>query len=159
LGDYAVVGRTVTINRPRADLYTFWRRFEMLPRFMENVLEVRPTAGGSDLWIIAAPAGRTVEIETEVVDDRENERIAWRSTPASQVECAGWVAFRDAPTGRGTYVEAVVQYVPPAGEVGRLVAKILQREPRIQVRRDLKRFKMLMETGEVATSSNQRTAA
>ena len=158
-GDYAVVGRTVTINKPRAELYAFWRDFANLPRFMENVDSVRTAGDGRTEWTIRAPGGRSVAVETEVVEDREGELIAWRSTPGSQIDTEGRVTFRDAPAGRGTRVEALIAYKPPAGELGRLAAKIFQREPHIQGRRELKRFKMLMETGEVATSQMRRDSA
>ena len=157
-GDYAVVGRTVTIGKPRAELYAFWRDFTNLPRFMENVDDVRSTTAGRTEWTIRAPGGRTVAVETEIVEEREGELIAWRSTPDSQIDTEGRVTFRDAPAGRGTRVEALVAYKPPAGELGRLMAKMFQREPNVQGRRELKRFKMLMETGEIATSQMRDAA-
>jgi uncharacterized membrane protein len=157
-GDYAVVGRTVTINRPRTELYRFWRDFRNLPKFMQSVRAVT-VEGELTRWTIAAPLGREISLETRIVDDREGELIAWRAIEGSDVETEGKVTFRDAPAGRGTEVEAIVAYVPPAGEIGRLIAKLFQAEPSIQGRRELKRFKMLMETGEIATSSNRKTAA
>ena len=155
-GDHALTGRTVTINKPRRELYAFWRDFTNLASFMENV---RAVTAQDDLtrWTIAGPAGRDVTIESRIVEDREGEIIAWRSTNASDIDSEGHVAFRDAPGGRGTEVEAVISYVPPAGEIGRWIAKLFQAEPAIQGRRELKRFKMLMETGEIATNSNQKT--
>lgn len=158
-GRYAVVGRTVTINRPRPELYAYWRDFSNLAQFMDYVKDVRPGAPGHDVWSIAAPAGRTIDLETEVFEDRENELIAWRSVPGAQIESQGRVTFRDAPGNRGTFVEAIIAYKPPAGELGRVVAKLFQHEPNIQVRRELKRFKMLMETGEIATARNRCRAA
>lgn len=158
-GDPVAVGRTVTINKPRADLYAFWRRFENLAAFMENVEAIQSLEPNRAVWTILAPAGQTVDIETEVIEERENASIAWRSTANAPIACEGRVNFREAPAGRGTVVEAIIAYEPPAGELGRLVAKLFQREPRIQTRRELKRFKMLMETGEVATSDNRRQAA
>ncbi len=158
-GDHAVVGRAVTINKPRAELYAFWRHFENLAQFMENVEAIRSVAPNRAVWTVSAPAGRSVDIETEVIEERENEVIAWRSTENAAIECQGRVSFQDAPAGRGAIVEAIIAYVPPAGDLGRLVAKLFQREPGIQTRRELKRFKMLMETGEVATSDNRRHAA
>lgn len=149
-GKYAVVGRTVTINKPRAELYAFWRDFSNLPKFMKDVEAVEEDAGGLTHWTVRAPAGRTVELETEIVEDRPDELIAWRSTPASDIDTEGRVTFRDAPGGRGTHVEAIIAYKPPGGELGRIIAKLFQHEPKIQGRRELKRFKMLMETGEVA---------
>jgi uncharacterized membrane protein len=157
-GEYAVVGRTVTIDRPRAELYAFWRDFRNLATFMDNVERVEP-GPEADLWTIRAPLGRTVDLITRVVRDEENALIAWRATPESDIDAEGRVTFRDAPGGRGTQVEALIAYKPPAGELGRVVAKLFQREPAVQGRRELKRFKMLMETGEIATSRNRRDAA
>jgi uncharacterized membrane protein len=155
-GRFAIAGRTVTINKPRSELYAFWRDFRHLPHFMENIEGVDIKDGdGRATWTIAAPMGRTVQLETEITEDVENRCIVWRTLPGSDLEARGRVEFRDAPADRGTEVEAVVAYDPPAGELGRWIAKAFQREPSVQGRRDLKRFKMLMETGEVATSKSR----
>jgi uncharacterized membrane protein len=158
IGDYALVGRTVTINKPKAELYAFFRDFSNLPAFMENLEAVEPVSGQKDrnVWKIAGPAGRTVDVETDVAEDVKNEKIAWRSTEGSDIDTSGHIVFRDAPQNRGTEIELVIAYEPPMGAAGRAVAKLFQREPHIQARRDLKRFKMLMETGEIATSKNRR---
>ncbi|MEQ9662714.1 MAG: SRPBCC family protein [Parasphingopyxis sp.] len=155
-GNYAVIGKTVTINRPRAELFAFWRDFSNLPEFMENIEAVEPLGGDASLWRIKAPAGMEVAIKTEIVEEREDELIAWRSTEGSSIDSEGRVKFRDAPAGRGTELEAIIAYKPPGGRAGRLIAKLFQREPEMQARRDLKRFKMLMETGEIATSDRRR---
>jgi uncharacterized membrane protein len=155
-GRYAVTGRTVIINTPRAELYAFWRDFANLPRFMSHVKAVE-AQGDLTRWTITGPLGRDVRLETRIVDDREGAQIAWRSTEESDIDTEGKVMFRDAPAGRGTEVEAIISYVPPAGEIGRWVAKVLQAEPALQARRELKRLKMLMETGEIATSATRRT--
>ncbi len=157
-GEYAVIGNTVTINKPRAELYAYWRDFANLGQFMENIEAVEVTGPDSATWRISGPAGSTVTVKTRVVDDRPDEQIAWRSVEGSEIDTEGKVMFRDAPGGRGTIVEAIVAYRPPAGEMGRWIAKLFQKEPRVQGRRDLKRFKMLMETGEVATSKNRKAA-
>jgi len=156
-GDYAVTGRSVTINRPREEVYAFWRDFSNLPRFMTNIERVE-VAGDISTWVIAAPAGRRVEVRSRLVADRPNEEIAWRSIEGSDIDTEGKVMFRDAPAGRGTIVEAVIAYVPPAGELGRLIARAFRREPGIQGRHELKRLKMLLETGEISTSHNRRSA-
>ncbi len=155
-GDYAVVGRTVTIARPRSELYAFWRDFSNLPTFMENIRAVEKTGPDTSRWTIAAPAGRSVDVETRIVEDRENAFISWRSVEGSALDAEGKITFRDAPGDRGTEVEAIVAYKPPAGELGRWIATLFQREPAMQGRRELKRLKMLMETGEIATSANRR---
>jgi uncharacterized membrane protein len=157
-GRYAVTGRTVTINRPRDELYAFWRNFANLPKFMENVVAVTEN-GELTRWQIRGPAGRNPTIDTRIVEEREGELIAWRSVAGSEIDTKGRIAFRDAPAGRGTEVEAIVAYRPPAGELGRWVAKLFQAEPSLQGRRELKRFKMLMETGEIATNRNRNAAA
>jgi uncharacterized membrane protein len=151
-----LVGHAVTINRPRAELYAFWRDFENLPKFMSNVERVIRREPGRSVWTIAAPGGFSVDLDTEISEERENEMIAWRTLPGSDVEAEGRVSFRDAAGGRGTVVDAEIGYRPPGGEVGRWIAKLFQREPGVQGRRELKRFKMLMETGEIATSANRR---
>ena len=158
-GDYAVVGRTVTIDRPRDELYRHWRDFTSLSEFMENVKAVEPidAAKGQFRWMIAGPAGTDLRVETEVVSDKPGEEIAWRALDSSQIDTEGKVSFRDAPGDRGTEVEAIIAYNPPAGELGRWIAKLFQAEPALQGRRDLKRFKMLMETGEIATSANRKS--
>jgi len=156
-GAYDVVGRTVTIARPREELFAFWKDFANLSTFMENIVSVKPTgADGRAVWTILAPAGRTVEVETEVVKEEPGKLIAWRSVPGSQIDTEGRVSFTDAPGNRGTRVSVRVAYKPPAGELGRMVAKLFMREPAIQARHDLKRFKMLMEAGEIATSARRK---
>jgi uncharacterized membrane protein len=148
-GKYEVVGHAVTIDKPRSELFAFWRNFENLSAFMENIEKVQPSGNGRFVWTIKAPAGQTVDVETEVVNERPDELIAWRSVEGSEIDTEGRVAFRDAGA-RGTVVEAIVAYRPPAGVLGKWIAKLYQREPNIQGRQELKRFKMLMETGEIA---------
>ncbi len=153
--DDAVLGRTVTIRKPRAELYRHWRDFSNLPRIMENLEAIREE-GDTHVWMIKAPAGNTVEVRTRVSEDVANERIAWQSVDGSEIETSGKVEFTDAPGERGTRVSLIMSYDPPAGALGQAVAKLFLREPQVQARHDLKRFKMLMETGEIATSARRR---
>ncbi|NEX46480.1 SRPBCC family protein [Pseudotabrizicola algicola] len=155
-GRFAVVGRTVTIHRPRDEVYRFWRDPSNLPTIMDHVAAI--TEQNNDLWTwqLDAPAGMTVHLETEIVSDRPGSEIAWKSTEASQVRTQGKVMFSDAPGDRGTEVEAIIAYTPVLGELGRLIAKLAGKDPETQGRRALKRLKMLLETGEIATSRNQR---
>ncbi len=155
-GDYAVVGKTVTISKPTRDrLFAFWRDFTNLPAFMENLEHVELLGEDRSRWTIKAPAGTKIMLDTEIAEEREGELIAWRSIDPSDIDAQGRVAFRDAPGGRGTEVELIIAYKPPLGRVGQAVAQLLQREPALQARRDLRHFKMLMETGEIATSDNR----
>jgi uncharacterized membrane protein len=154
-GDH-VVGRAVTINKPAAELFAYFRDFSKLSSFMENVVRVDVLDGLRSHWVVKAPAGRTVEWDARITEEREGELIAWTSEDGADIANAGRIEFRDAGA-RGTVVTATIAYDPPAGTIGKLIAKLFQREPAIQARRDLRRFKQLMETGEIATSS--RTAA
>jgi uncharacterized membrane protein len=155
-GDYAVVGKTVTVSKPPRDqLFAFWRDFTNLPLVMENLEGVERIADGRSRWTIKAPGGGVVVVETRIAQEKPGELIAWRSVEGSDIDTEGRVRFRDAPGGRGTEVELVIAYKPPLGRVGQAVAKLLQREPAIQARRDLRRFKMLMETGEIASSDRR----
>lgn len=152
-GKYAVAGRTVTIHRPRQEIYDFWRDFSNLARVMENIVSVSPLSEDVNRWTLAAPGGTQVTVDTRIVEDRPGELISWRSVAGSQIDTEGKVVFRDGPGDRGTEVEAIIAYKPPAGAAGRLIAKLFQRDPAVQARQDLKRLKMLMETGEIATSA------
>jgi uncharacterized membrane protein len=149
-----LVGKTVTINRSRQELYERWRDFTRFPEFMDNVREIETLDATRSRWSIEAPMGATVQVVTRIVEDVPGETIAWVSEPDSQIETDGRVEFADAPPGRGTYVRLLIRYKPPAGALGRAVAKVLQREPNVQARRDLRRFKQLMETGEVTTNAS-----
>jgi uncharacterized membrane protein len=152
--DSDLVGNTVTIGRPRQELYDEWRDFTRFPRFMENVEGVEKIDSVRSRWTIKAPAGSTVELVTAISDDQPGESIAWASEPESEIKTEGRVEFLDGGPGRGTMVRLVMRYDPPAGIVGKGIAKLFQREPKIQSRRDLHRFKSLMETGEIATNAS-----
>ena len=144
--------RTVTINRLSSELYDFWRDFSNLPRFMENIERVDVIDDRRSHWVVAAPAGQSVEWDSVITEDVPGSVIAWRSAEDADVANSGRIEFQDASPGRGTQVTATISYDPPAGKVGKLIAKLFQKEPAIQSRRELRRFKQLMETGEISTS-------
>jgi uncharacterized membrane protein len=150
-----LIGRAVTINRPRAELFAYWRDFANLASFMDNVERIDVIDGNRSHWVVKAPGGKTVEWDSTIIEEREGELIAWSSDEGADVPNSGRIEFRDAGA-RGTVVTATILYDPPAGFIGKVVAKMFQREPAIQARRDLRRFKQLMETGEIATSSRTR---
>jgi uncharacterized membrane protein len=149
------VRHSVTINRPAEELYRFWRDFENLPRFMKHLESVRTVGERRSHWVARAPAGTTIEWDAEIAEDRPNQLIAWRSLEGSPVEHSGWVEFEPATGERGTVVRVDFRYRPPAGQLGALVARLFGEEPRQQVREDLRRFKQVVETGEVITTEGQ----
>ncbi|MBI1402490.1 MAG: cyclase [Porphyrobacter sp.] len=157
-GHYDVVGRTVTIRRPREELFRTWRDFANLPDFMANLEKVAPHPDdpARNTWYLKAPAGKTLAVETTIAREIENELIAWRSTQDSDLDTEGRVTFEDAPGERGTRVGLIIAWHPRGGIASKVVAKLSGKSPELQARHDLKRFKMLMETGEIATSVRRR---
>ena len=146
----AITGRAVTINRPVDEVFGYFRDFANLPSFMENVEAITVLDARRSHWVVKAPGGRTVEWDARVTAEEPNRSIAWTSEEGADVPNSGTVTFQPVE-GRGTVVTATILYDPPGGAIGKLIAKMFQREPAIQARRDLRRFKQLMETGEVAT--------
>ena len=134
---------------PVAEVYRFWRRLDNLPRFMTHLNRVSETPGGTSHWVAAGPAGIAVEWDAEIINEIENKLLAWRSLPGSDVVTAGSVSFVAARSGRSTQVSVHLQYAPPAGKAGALVASLFGREPSQTVREDLRHFKQLLEAGEI----------
>jgi len=149
------VEKSVTINRSAIDLYRFWRDFANLPRFIKHLDSVSASGEQRSHWVVTGPAGVKVEWDAEITEDRPNELIAWRSLEGADVANAGTVRFEPATGGRGTVVRVVFDYTPPAGALGAAVAKLFGEEPRQQVEGDLRRFKNIMEAGEIPTSTGQ----
>jgi uncharacterized membrane protein len=149
------VARSFTINKPREEVYRFWRNFENLPRFMSHLKAVHPGEGRRSHWIARGPLGGNVEWDAEILQERENELLAWRSLPGSDVEHWGSVEFKPAPGNRGTVVKVVLEYYPPVGAAGRALALFLGRDPEQQIREDLRHFKQISETGETPTIEGQ----
>jgi uncharacterized membrane protein len=147
-----LIGRTVTINRSAQDLYAFWRDFRNLPLFMDNIEAVNIIDDVRSHWKVKAPADSSVEWDAILVEDIPGEVIAWRSDEDASIVNSGRIEFKPTANGRGTQVTVTIVYDPPGGSVGKALAKLFQREPNVQARRDLRRFKQLMETGEIPTS-------
>ncbi|AYV47698.1 cyclase [Caulobacter flavus] len=157
-GDQTYVSRAITIDRSRDVLYAFWRDPKNLQRLMDNVERIDVVDERRSHWVVKGPAGADIEWDSLIVEDDPGRRIAWRAEEGAQVANRGWVEFRDGPPGRGTEVHALIEYDAPGGVLGRLIAKLFQREPNTQTRRELRRFKQLMETGEITTSEGPRGA-
>lgn len=149
------VEKTLTINKPAAELYRFWHNFEHLPHFMKHLKNVKVYDEKRSHWITSAPLDATAEWDAEITDDRENELIAWRSVEGADVENSGSIRFQPASHDRGTEVKVITEYKPPAGAIGAAIAKLFGESPEQQLGDDLRRFKMLMETGEIATTEGQ----
>ena len=152
--------RSVVVNRPPEELYRFWHDFTNFPRFMLHLESVERTGDRASHWVARGPAGAKVEWDSEITADTPNELIAWRSLEGADVDNAGSVRFVRAPGDRGTEVKVVVDYIPPAGRIGSMIAALFGREPRQEIQEDLRRFKRIMEAGELPTTEShvQRVA-
>jgi len=156
-GEGIKVEKSVTINKSPEELYQFWRNFENLPRVMSHLESVQVLDHNLSHWVAKAPAGMTVEWDAQIINEKENELIAWRSLEGATIQHAGSVQFKRAPGGRGTIVKVEINYSAPAGTVGAAIAKLFGEEPSVQAEEDLRRFKRLMETGETPSTAEQPT--
>ena len=143
---------TCIVNRAPDEVYTFWRNFQNLPRFMRHLESVEDLGDGRSHWVVKGPAGMSVEWDATIIADEPGKVITWRSLENSDVDHAGAVRFERAPGGRGTIVKVNFQYNPIAGVLGAAVAKLFGEEPEQQLDDDLRRFKQVMEVGEVVVS-------
>jgi uncharacterized membrane protein len=151
------VSVSIAINSTPEKLYAFWREFENLPRFMRHLESVTRTGERTSRWAAKAPGGGVVEWDSEIIEERPNELIAWRTLPGSDVEHRGRVSFERLGDDRGSSVHVELVYDPPGGRLGAAVAKLAGEEPELQIRRDLRNLKQLLETGEVASTRGQPT--
>ena len=144
----------ITVNAVPERVYDAWHDFERLPTFMDHLESVTMTGDGRSHWVAKGPAGTNAIWDAQTVDDEPGHRIAWRSTAGSSVENAGSVRFEPAPGDQGTEVYVDLTFSPPGGALGAAFAKLFGEEPNQQIKDDLRRFKQLIETGEVARSES-----
>ena len=142
------VRESIRLERPITDVYRFWRRLESLPRFMEHLDRVTETSDGRSHWVANGPAGLAVEWDAQIINEVRDKVLAWKSLPGSDVVTAGSVNFDEVRAGRSTQVTVHLQYAPPAGKAGALLASLFGREPSQTIREDLRRLKQLLEAGE-----------
>ena len=153
--DRAIHLRTaVTVNKPVEDVYEFWRDFKNLPRFMHHLEAVRITGPRTSHWKAKAPIGMTVEWDAEIIEDTPNDSIVWRSLEGADIENSGSVRFKPAPGGRGTEIILEMDFHPPGGVIGAKLGKLFDAVPRTQMGNDLRRFKQMLELGEVVHSDD-----
>jgi uncharacterized membrane protein len=149
------VEEAITINRPREELYRYWRDVKNLPCVMRHLESVQPLDERTSRWVARGPFGKSVEWEAEIFNERENEMIAWRSLTGSEVDTAGSVHFEAVPPDRGTRLRVSLKYNPPAGKLGANIAAILGKSVESQIHEDLRRFKSTMEAGAAPTVAGQ----
>lgn len=146
---------SIAVNRSPEDCYGFWRDFANLARFLTHVESVHVLSDRRSRWTVSGPAGLRLGWESEITEDTPNQCIAWRSLPGADADVCGSVSFEPGPAGRGTIVRIDMQYAPPAGRAGAAVIKLFGADPGQQHNTDLRRFKQILETGEIATTEGQ----
>jgi uncharacterized membrane protein len=145
------IRRSITVNKPVDEVYAYWKDFAKLPTFMRHLESVTVDADGRSTWTATGPAGTRVTWHAQTTYERENERISWRSVDGD-VPNEGTVRFRQAPGKRGTELEVELRYEAPGGAFGNAAARLLGEHPDQQVADDLRRFKQILETGQVLRS-------
>lgn len=149
----APITASLTIGRPRQELYDFWRQLENLPQFMRHLDSVTKLDDRRSHWVGKSPVGR-IEWDAEIINEREGYSLSWASLPGSRIHNAGTVSFEDDPAGRGTVVRVEME-ASPGNSLGRAVGRVLSSVTERQVHEDLRRFKNLMEAGEIPTTDGQ----
>ena len=147
------VRHSVSINKTPEECYQFWRKLEQLPQFMQHLESVKVLSEQRSHWVAKGPAGTRVEWDAEITEDQPGHVLGWRSLEGSDVDHGGVVRFT--PSAGGTVVQVQMNYEPPAGRAGVIFAKLFGEEPSQQIKIDLRRFKQLIETGEIPTIKGQ----
>jgi uncharacterized membrane protein len=149
------VERSITVNKPRRDVYQSWRDLERLPEIMHHLESVELTGDLTSRWVARTGDGRTITWNAEIIEDRVNELISWRSLPGAEIQINGTVRFLDAPKGQGTEIYLTIRYDPPGGSATAFFLQLLGKAPQKLVSEDLRQFKSRLETGSEATVFGQ----
>jgi uncharacterized membrane protein len=149
------IDESIIVARDAATLWRYWRKLENLGRFMQHLHSVEEHDDRRSHWVACAPLGYRLHWEAEIINEKENELIAWRSVDGSDVDTAGSVHFRELPNGRGTEIRVILKYDAHAAQIAEPLARMMGESPQQQIHEDLRRFKQVMETGEIATTEGQ----
>lgn len=150
------IRKTLTINRPAAELYSYWRNLENLPTFMQHVQSVKEVDGKRSHWVVRVIPNMELEWDAEITVDRPDEMIGWETVPEAMLQNRGYVKF--IPTERGTEVSVSIEYDPPGAALGRFAGGSLKFIAEQQIKEEVRNFKRLMETGELPTTEGQPAA-
>jgi uncharacterized membrane protein len=142
---------TFTVNKPREEVYRFWRKLDNLPLFMKHLVSVTSIDDKRSHWEAKIPEGNPIHLkwDAEIMKDDEGRLLSWRSLPGSTIDNAGKVEFRDALGGQGTELKVMITYRPPAGNIGSGIAKLLNPLFEKVIREDVNNFKSFIDAGNV----------
>jgi uncharacterized membrane protein len=149
------VDRSIIVNKTPQECYAYWRDLRNIASFTRGLEKVIPLDERRSRWIAKVPGRADLEWIAELTEDKPGERLQWRSAEGAPFKHAASVSFRVAPGNRGTIVTVGMHYHTPGGSVGATVARFLGPDPFGEVRENLRRFKQLIETGEIPTTTGQ----
>ncbi len=150
------IKKAITVSAQAERLYLYWRNLQNLPRLFDDFVAVRVDDDIHSHWTLHAPGGMLLEWDAEITIDRPNEMVGWRSLEGADIANAGYVRFEKASGGRGTVVRVALQYNPPAGKFGAAISTVLGERPEGLIEEALRKFRQLMETGEIPTALSKK---
>ena len=115
--------KSIIVKGDLAEIYDAWTEFENYPEFMKDLKAVTPTGERTSHWVMEGPLGKLVEWDVEATRLETNRRVAWNSKDGGDLKTSGQVTFTNLPD-RQVEVTLTLQYVPPAGAVGKVVEQI-----------------------------------
>ena len=152
-GQSASALATVTIDAPRGEVFRMWRSVSNLPKFMRHVVHVDDLGNGRSHWRVRmSPNAPELEWDAQIVEERGDESLTWRTIDGALLEHESRITLRDAPGGRGTEVHAAVTYRPGSGTMASAASRMVSPAVEHELRADLRRLKQLIETGEITTA-------
>lgn len=151
------VQRRMTINRSSEDLYAYWHDVEKAPTFMRHIASVTRTGERTSHWTAKGPFGRTIEWNSEILQDMPGRLIAWHVHGKPNTANAGKVTFEPAPANQGTIVTLELDFLQLNGPLLASVRNIVGQAPEREALEDLRHFRELMEAGELPTTHGQPT--
>lgn len=152
------IDKSITINKSPYEVYEYWRDLGNLPRFMQGIESVTMTSDRISHWVARGPGNVRVEWDAETVEDVPGQRISWRSLESSEIGNEGTISFNEAPAGRGTELKVHMGYFPSRGVASTVKTQVAKMVTPRQIEEDLKRFKQVVETGEISTASTLQEA-
>lgn len=153
--DAAKSRHSLTIGRPREEIFQFWRQFDNLPQFMKDLEDVTILSSRRSHWTVRMKSGTSAEWDAEITAEIPGQLISWKSVEGSSVETEGTVSFEEAPAGLGTVVRLSMDYGVPGGKLTEWISFLRGEDPDTLAITNLKRLKQYLETGEVATTQGQ----
>ena len=152
------VDKSITIERPVTEVYSFWRRLENLPRFMKHLESVAEKDNLHSHWRVKAAHQKSLEWDAEIIEQRTNEMISWRSAPGADIDNAGSVWFTSLPDRPATMVRLEFKYLLAPAKAGELSGSVLGADADLEIEQDLRRLKELLEAGQEIDSPRARRA-